>query len=223
MHVHHDVSTWSSRNAMWGEEGPAGRAVGPLPSSGFTSCHSAVNSTLGCVLALPAHDMYRHRAAYYPGLGTALGGDHSMPILAANCASGHSAALRDGAHQGTLPYGVELLGPSGSPVLEVDAQLLHVLVEEGHGHVLRAEITGVLRTLDLVNGKEPPRHLLLVPEDIHLDVPDLVGPRPMLTRRSAAPKSLRSVAIPSPSAEALTTAYSSDYPGLFAIVAWVLE
>ena len=55
-----------------------------------------------------------------------------MPFLAANCPSGLGAALRGGDHQGLLLHGVELLGHGGTALFEVDADLVHVLLDEGN-------------------------------------------------------------------------------------------
>ena len=79
------------------------------------------------------------------------------------------ANSRVGAHQG-----MELLCDSCSPICKVYVQLHEALLKEGDGDIFRAEVGRVARAGDLDDRQQPPRHLLLEPQHIHLDVPQLV-------------------------------------------------
>ena len=87
---------------------------------------------------------------------------------------------------------------------------------------------------DFTQREQLPRLLLLDPQYVNLNVSHVVEAHlctmpiaalasiPMDTLGSGIPKSLSGVAMPRPSADARTTAYSSDSPELLAIVLWVL-
>jgi hypothetical protein len=84
------------------------------------------------------------------------------------------ANSRVGDHQG-----MELLRDSCSPICKVDVQLPKVLLKEGDGDILRAEVGRVARAGDLHDRQQPPRHLLLEPQHIYLDVPHFVQAHPL--------------------------------------------
>ena len=131
---------------------------------------------------------------------------------------------------------MKLLGNSCSPVLEVDVGLPHVLLQEPDRNILRAQIPRVLGARYLLNREQPAGLLLMQPENVDFNVSDFVEARvlcampmaelasmPIQTLASGTPKALRRVAMPSPSADARTTAYSSDSPELLAMVDCILE
>jgi hypothetical protein len=79
-----------------------------------------------------------------------------------------------GVHQLVPRQRVELLRDKCPPIRIPGSELFQVLLYEGHGHVLRTQIGGVLGTWDLGNGQQPSGNLFLDPENVHLDVPNLV-------------------------------------------------
>ena len=130
---------------------------------------------------------------------------------------------------------VELLC-NGSPTSNhLEFQMAQVLVQEGDRDILRPHVGRVPWPRNLPERQKSPRLLLLNPEDIDLDMPRFgnalvqdnsdgcASVHPDAGPHVPQPKSESNVRMPNASADAHTTAYSSDSPEDLVMTAWVLS
>ena len=72
---------------------------------------------------------------------------------------------------------MKLLGNICSPDLEIEVELLHVKLWEPDGNILRAQITRVLGSRNLLDREQPAGLLLLQPENVDFNVSYFVEAR----------------------------------------------
>ena len=110
---------------------------------------------------------------------------------------------------------VQLLCDGRTASHHLQVELPEVLVEQSHRDVLGSHVRRISRAWKLPNRKKTSRLLLLDPQYVDLDMPQLclctmpmaaLASMPMLALISGHPKTLRRVKIPSASVDARTTA-----------------